>query len=31
MLKPIKTKSASARGGRFAIIASRFYLETGRA
>jgi hypothetical protein len=28
MLKPIKTKTARAGGGTFAIVASRFCLET---
>jgi hypothetical protein len=31
MLKPIKTKTARASGGTFAIVGSRFYLETGSA
>jgi hypothetical protein len=31
MLKPIKTKTARASGGTFAIVASRFCLEGGGA
>jgi hypothetical protein len=29
MLKPIKIKTARASDGKFAIVASRFYLEGG--